>query len=161
MSTFCARSGVPTMVSHPLSDAEIRAQIPAARAHGAALRKKGLLAVSARYDRKAQRVVLELTSGFQFAFPVRAIPALGAATSAQLAAVEVDPSGISLHWDALDVDLSVPGLVLSLVGEKEQRRQLASLAGKSRSVAKANAARANGAKGGRPKRRNTKSAIPK
>ncbi len=152
---------VGTMASHQLSDAEIRAQIPAARARGAAQRKKGLHAVSAHYDRKAQRVVLELTSGFQFAFPVRAIPALGAATSAQLAAVVVDPSGISLHWDALDVDLSVPGLLLSVIGEKEQRRQLASFAGKVTSAAKANAARANGAKGGRPKRRNTKSTIPK
>lgn len=134
-----------------LTDAEIRAQIPAARAREAAERRKGLRALSARYDRKAQRVVVELTSGYLFAFPVRNFTFLAAATSAQLATVEVDLSGVSLRWDALDVDLSVPGLLLAAIGEKEQRRQLASLAGRTRSVAKAKAARANGAKGGRPR----------
>jgi hypothetical protein len=139
------------MGNRQLTDAEILAQIPAARAREATQRKRGLRAVSARYDRKSRRVVLELSSGYQFAFPVRAISALEEATSAQLATVSVDPSGISLRWDALDVDLSVPGLLLSVIGEKEQRRQLASFAGKVTSSAKAKAARANGAKGGRPK----------
>ena len=139
------------MTSRQLSDAEILAQIPAARRREAAQRKKGLRAVSARYDRKAQRVMLELSTGYLFAFPVRAIAALREATAAQLAAVTVHPSGISFGWDALDVDLSVPGLLLSAIGEKEQRRQLASLAGRVTSTAKAKAARENGAKGGRPK----------
>lgn len=139
------------MGNRPLSDAEILAQIPAARAHEGAQRKRGLRAVSARYDRKSRRVVLELSSGYQFAFPVSAIGALGEVTSAQLATVSVDPSGISLRWEALDIDLSVPGLLLSVIGEKEQRRRLASFAGKVTSAAKAKAARANGAKGGRPK----------
>lgn len=143
-------SGISTMTSR-LTDAEIRAQIPAARAREAADRRKGLRALSARYDRKAQRVVVELTSGCLFAFPVRNISFLSAATPAQLAAVEVDLAGISLRWDALDVDLSVAGLLFSAIGEKEQRRQLASLAGRSKSAAKAKAARANGAKGGRPR----------
>ena len=134
-----------------LSDAEILAQIPAARAREAADRRKGLRALSARYDRKARRVVMELTNGCLFAFPIRNFAALEAATSAQLAAVEVHASGIWLAWDALDVDLSVAGLLLSAIGEKEQRRQLASLAGKTKSAAKAKAARANGAKGGRPR----------
>ncbi|MBL0170542.1 MAG: DUF2442 domain-containing protein [Gemmatimonadaceae bacterium] len=148
------------MTSHQLSDAEIRAQIPAALARDAAQRKKGLRAVSARYDRKAQRVVLELTSGYLFAFPVRAIPALAAATPAQIASADVHPSGLSLHWAALDVDLSVAGLLLSVIGEKEQRRQLASLAGKVTSAAKARAARANGAKGGRPRGPGTQARDP-
>ena len=139
------------MAHRQLSDAAILAQIPAARRRDAVHRKKGLRAVSARYDRKAQRVMLELSTGYLFAFPVRAIGALREATGTQLAAVTVHASGISLRWDALDVDLSVPGLLLSAIGEKEQRRQLASLAGRVTSTAKAKAARENGAKGGRPK----------
>ncbi len=140
------------MSSVRLTDAEIRAQIPAARERAAAQRKRGMLAESARYDGRKQRVALELSSGFLFAFPVSAFDALRSATPSQLAAVRVHTSGMSLHWDVLDVDLSVPGLLLSAIGEKEQRRQLASLAGKVTSAAKSKAARANGAKGGRPKR---------
>ena len=140
------------MSSVRLTDAEIRAQIPAARERATAQRKRGMLAESARYDRRKQRVALELSSGFLFAFPVSAFDALRSATPSQLAAVRVHTSGMSLHWDVLDVDLSVPGLLLSAIGEKEQRRQLASLAGKVTSAAKSKAARANGAKGGRPKR---------
>jgi hypothetical protein len=140
------------MASRHLSDAEILAQIPAARARALATRRRGLLATRARYDRKAQRIELELTSGYLFAFPIKAIPALRRASTAQLAAVELHPTGLSIHWEALDVDLSVPALVLSAVGEREQRRQLASLAGRVTSVAKAKAARANGALGGRPRK---------
>lgn len=135
------------------TDTEILAQIPAARAREAVQRRKGLRATDVRFDRKAQRIVLELASGYLFAFPVRAIPALRAMSSAQLAAVDLHSSGISLRWDAQDVDLSVAGVLLSAIGEKEQRRQLASLAGRVSSAAKAKAARTNGAKGGRPKGR--------
>jgi hypothetical protein len=140
------------MARRRVSDAEILAQIPAARARETKAREQGLRATSARYDRAAKRVVLELTNGFLFAFPVRAVVALASATGAQLARVEVDPSGVALRWEELDVDLSVPGLLLSAVGAAEKRRHLASLVGRVVSPAKAKAARANGAKGGRPRK---------
>ena len=139
------------MANQRLSDAEILAQIPAARAREERERKRGLRATGARYDRSTGRVVLELSSGFLFAFPVRTIPALRVMTDAQLASVKLDVSGGALRWEAVDVDLSVPGLLLSALGADEQRRQLASLAGQVTSKAKAKAARENGLKGGRPK----------
>ncbi len=139
------------MAIRRLSDIEIFAQIPAARVRDASQRRRGLRAVSVRFDRRAQRVVLELSSGYLFAFPARTIAALAEATTTQLAAVEVAGGGISLRWDALDVDVSVAGVLLSAIGEKEQRRQLASLAGRVTSEAKAKAARENGARGGRPR----------
>ena len=135
-----------------LSEAEILAQIPGARAREAQAHKHGLRATSARYDRTAERVVLELTNGCLFGFPVRSIPALRTATAPQRAAVEVDGSGGAVRWAALDVDLSVPGLLLSAVSPSERRQHLASMVGKSTSVQKATAARKNGAKGGRPRK---------
>jgi hypothetical protein len=96
--------------------------------------------------------MLELTSGFVFGFPAAAVPALARATPAQLAAVELSPGGGALHWEALDVDLSVAGLLLASVGRAEKLRELARLAGATTSEAKAAAARANGAKGGRPRK---------
>jgi hypothetical protein len=139
------------MAERKLSDAEILAQIPAARAREGRERKQGLRASSAKYDRVARRIVLELTNGYLFAFPVRSIPSLKAATGSQLAAVEIDPSGAALRWDRLDVDLSVPGLLFSAIGVEERLRHLASLAGRVSTDAKARAARANGRKGGRPR----------
>jgi len=96
--------------------------------------------------------MMELTSGYVFGFPAKSVPALANASAAQLAAVELSPGGSGLHWEELDADLSVPGLLLSSVGRSEKLSELARLAGKSKSRAKAAAARANGAKGGRPKK---------
>src|SRR5574338_509577 len=145
------------MARRRLTDAEIVAQIPAARAREARERRQGLRAAGAKYDRAARRVVLELTNGYSFAFPVGAVRALDAASPAQLAAVEIDPPGDGIRWADLDVDLSVPGLLFSALGVEERLRHLASLAGRTRSDAKAQAARANGAKGGRPKKRRRRS----
>jgi hypothetical protein len=140
------------MTSVRLSDAAIIAQIPEARAREQLDRRRGHRTRSARYDRTHKRIVLELTNGVQFAFPVRSIPALTSATVAQLAEVKVAPSGHALRWRSLDVDLSVPGLLLAAVGADAKRHHFARMLGKSRSPAKAAAARRNGAKGGRPKR---------
>ena len=131
----------------------ILAQAAVARARDAQARRTGRRALSARYDRGADRVVLELTHGYTFGFPVRAIAAFAGATPQQLAAVEVSAGGGALHWDALDVDLSVPGLLISSLGRADQVRELARVAGQTRSAAKAAAARANGARGGRPRKR--------
>lgn len=133
---------------HPTIADEIRA----ARARDARERSMGLRALSARYDRRAARVLMELSNGCLFGFPVSRIPALAAASPSQLAAVEVSPGGSALRWDALDVDLSVAGLLLDSVGRRQRLQELARLAGTVTSKAKARAARANGAKGGRPRK---------
>ena len=131
------------MAVRRLSDAEVLQQ-PAAR-------KRGHRARAVRYDQAKGRVVLELSSGVLFAFPVAAIPALRRAGQSQLAQVVTNASGSTLRWDALDVDVSVAGLLLAAVDPAERLRFLASLAGRATSPAKA-AARANGAKGGRPRK---------
>ena len=134
------------------SKAAILAQIPAARAREARARRTGRRAISARYDRPTGRVMIELTMGYVFGFPTDAIPALAKARPEQLAAVELSPGGSGLHWETLDIDLSVPGLLLSSLGRAQQRSELARLAGRTTSRLKAAAARANGAKGGRPRK---------
>lgn len=140
------------MVDHRLTDAEIQRQIPAARRREQAARSQGHRARTARFDRSTGRVVVDLTSGILFAFPVNRIPALRRATTAALADVTVSGSGSVLHWEAVDVDLSVAGLLLSAVEPRERARHLASLAGRATSTAKAAAARANGRRGGRPRK---------
>jgi hypothetical protein len=61
--------------------------------------------------------------------------------------------GFNLHWPALDVDLFVPALLAGVFGTRAwMARELARVGGQARSAAKTKAARANGAKGGRPRK---------
>ena len=94
-------------------------------------------------------MVVELTNGCTFAFPPRPSQGLEDATEDQLAQVEILGVGYGLHWEALDADLSLPGL---LAGLFETRSYMARRAGQVTSPAKAAAARANGARGGRPRK---------
>jgi len=135
------------------SESEILRQVAVARRRESQERRAGRRAHSVRYDARSGRIMLELSSGFVFGFPAAAFPALVHATPRELSAVTLSPGGAALHWDALDVDLSVPGLLLASVERPARLRELARLAGGTKSAAKAAAARRNGAKGGRPRRK--------
>jgi hypothetical protein len=106
-------------------------------------------AASARYDAETGRILVELTNGCLFGFVPSERDLLTVATPEQLAAVEVDLGGEGLHWEEIDADVSLPGLIA-------HRLKLAEWApkfmGQRTSEAKSAAARANGAKGGRPRR---------
>ena len=123
------------------------AAIDAATERGRIARLTKPRAVAARYDRAFGRVVVELTNGCTFAFPPRLAQRLETATEAHLAGVEILGAGYGLHWEALDVDLSIPRLLAGVFGTGSY---MARRAGRATSAAKATAARANGAKGGRP-----------
>ena len=125
------------------------AQIDAALERGRTARLHEPRAAAARYDQRLGRVIVELVNGCTFAFPPHLAQGLEAATEEQLSQVEILGAGSGLHWEALDADLSIPGLLAGLFGTKAY---LAQQAGRATSPAKAAAARANGAKGGRPRR---------
>jgi hypothetical protein len=125
------------------------AAIDVALERGKIARQHEPRAATARYDRERDRIVVELTNGCTFAFPPRLAQGLESATADQLAQVEILGAGYGLHWEALDVDLTVPNLLAGLLGTKSY---MARVAGQASSPAKAAAARANGAKGGRPRK---------
>ena len=108
-------------------------------------------AVAARYDSKAQWMVVDMSNGSSFSFPPALAQGLETGTPLQWANVEVSPMGTGLHWPDLDADLSVQGLLEGVFGSRAWRRAHAAHAGRVKSEAKAVAARANGAKGGRPR----------
>ena len=109
-------------------------------------------AASASYDAASGHVFVALTNGCRFSFPARRVQGLEDADDAMLADIEDLGRGIGLRWEALDVDVSVPGLLAGLFGTRAwMDRQRAAAAGAARSPAKAAAARRNGAKGGRPR----------
>ena len=107
-------------------------------------------ATAAHYDPTAGRVVIDLANGCAYAFPAQRVQDLQDASDEDLADVEVDGAGFNLHWPKLDVDLYVPALVAGVFGTRAWiTSELARVAGRTRSPAKAAAARSkNGAKGG-------------
>lgn len=125
------------------------AAIDAALGHGRSVRLTETRAVSARYDHTLGQIVIELTNGCNFSFPPRLAQGLENATDDQLALVELLGAGYGLHWKAMDADLSLPNLLAGLLGTKAY---MARRAGQATSPAKAAAARANGARGGRPRK---------
>jgi hypothetical protein len=106
-------------------------------------------AKAARYDPQANCVAVTLTNGCTFTFPADLVPDLKGLNAAQLSDIEVLGLGSGLYWPSNDVALSVPGLLSGLFGT---RSQMARLAGATRTPAKSAAARANGTKGGRPRK---------
>lgn len=125
------------------------ADIDAALHRGARAQAQEPRAVAARYDRSTGRVVVDLDNGCIFAFPPALAQGLDTASESQLEVVEILGRGYGLHWEALDVDLSLPGLMAGLFGTQAW---MARRGGRVTSSAKAAASRANGAKGGRPKK---------
>lgn len=126
--------------------------LAAARRRGAALDRTEPRATDVRYDPASGRVIVDLTNGCTFAFPARALQGLAEVSDHDLASVEVSGAGRGLHWETLDADFTVPGLLMGLFGTRawmasEQARR----AGAVSSPAKAQAARQNGRKGGRPR----------
>lgn len=66
-------------------------------------------AVSARYDRRAARIVIELSNGLELGVPVNLAEGLAGAKPTELAEIEISPTGFGLHWPRLDVDCICPG----------------------------------------------------
>lgn len=75
-------------------------------------------AASARYDRRSGLMTLELYNGCSFTFPPRQVQGLEQATDDQIEAVWLSLTGYGLHWDELDVDISVPGLLAGRFGNE-------------------------------------------
>jgi Protein of unknown function (DUF2442) len=78
-------------------------------------------AVRARYDRWRSRIVIRLETGLDLVLPKRLVEGLAQASDADLAEIEITPSGLGLHWPKLDADIYVPGLLEGLFGSRGWR----------------------------------------
>ena len=121
-----------------------------AEAAAAALRQK-VFATAARYDWKVSRLLVSLNNGVELAVPGHLLEGLAGADPDALSEIELSPSGLGLHWPALDADIYVPALLAGVFGSRSWMASvLGTKGGKARTPEKAAAARANGRKGGRP-----------
>ena len=110
-------------------------------------------ATAARYDKRLRMVMVALHTGLTVAFRPVDVQGLETATVADLSVIEISPSGFGLHFPAIDADIWLPGLLAGHFGSKNwMAARLGKAGGKVRSPAKTAACRANGAKGGRPRK---------
>lgn len=136
---------------------------------GAALREPR--AASVRYDEASGLVMITLTTGAVVGLPPAALSIPDGATPEQMAGWTIANGGEHVYWHDIDGGNSVPGAILmTLFGrdlwrmwshdwdaryQEAKARILAEMrakGGRARTPAKVAAAKANGKKGGRPRK---------
>ena len=130
----------------PYGEAEHRAAI----ARGERTKSSPTAVLHARYDIGTGDLFLRLYNGAEVSLPVAQISELHGRSSDDLAQVDVSPGRDGLLWRSIDVAISVPGLLTDFFGSAVHAK-LGSAGGSRSTPAKAVSARANGAKGGRPR----------
>ena len=128
-------------------------QVAAANAAGARMRASFPTAVAARYDEAQGKLEISLNNGLTLSFSPKVIQGLEVACPRDLSVIEISPSGLGLHFPAIDADLYLPGLLEGLFGSRNwMASRMGHAGGRSKSEAKTAAARANGRRGGRPRK---------
>lgn len=125
-------------------------------------------AAQAFYIADDNKVGILLRNGLEIRIPAQMIQGLQDANPTQIANITLTASGNALHWEDLDAQMSVAGLVAGIFGTEAWMRQiqheptagrvhsaaatLGRVGGRTRSAVKAAAVRENGKKGGRPRK---------
>jgi hypothetical protein len=127
--------------------------VKVANRRGRELRASTPRALAVRYDKRANRVVIELSNRLDIAFNPKDAQGLENATGDQLRSVEISPSGFGIRFPKADADIYIPALLEGLLGSRKwMASRLGRQGGRSRSAAKVSAAKENGRLGGRPKK---------
>lgn len=135
-----------------ISEEELDAQIARAKAATQEADATEPRAASVRFDRSSELIIISLKNGAFFGFPPTLVQGLGDASPEDLDDVWLDASGSSVHWERLDADFNIAGLVAGIFGTKAWMSHLGRKGGQTTSPAKAESSRNNGKKGGRPKK---------
>lgn len=128
-----------------VSDTEIDAAIAAAEA------RNDPRAVAARYDRAADRIVIDFDNGNSLHIARRNLQGLAKATVRQLEDIEIEGPGTGLNWPKLGVDHYIPDVIRGVFGTRRWMSTLGRAGGAAKTEAKVAAARRNGLRGGRPR----------
>ena len=106
------------------SRAEMEAQIDHAM-RNATDPDEGEVVLVARYDHANALLILELKSGQRIAIPTEDIQGLAGAAPEDISDIELLGPGTGLHWEKLDADFSVRGLVAGRYGSEKWMQGLA------------------------------------
>jgi hypothetical protein len=135
------------------TDAEIEAALENAKAHDS-----DPIAQTVEHIPALNLLIVGLSNRRRLVLPIEDLQGLGSATHEQIKNYELLGRGTGISFPDLDVDLYVPALIEGVYGNRRWMAQLGRKGGSAKTEAKRRAARANGAKGGRPVRAVTVSA---
>jgi hypothetical protein len=117
------------------------------------MRANNPITTAVYYNRRAKRVVISLSTGIEVMFNPADVQGLENARPSQLEEIEITPSGFGLFFPELDEGINVLNLLEGTMGSRKwMAARLGAAGGRSRSLPKRTAARANGALGGRPRK---------
>jgi hypothetical protein len=108
--------------------------------------------VKAVYDRRSDSVRVTLSTGALLSVPKRKIAGFANASPRALAVMEITPAGAGLWSDLADDGVELDQLFVIALGSDTIASLGAQINGSKTSAARASASRANGLKGGRPRR---------
>lgn len=106
------------------SEAELQRMYEAATRRGEEAIKTEKQAHAVRYDQTTNRIILELKNNVTVILPCDLIQGLSDANPTEIAEVELGSRGASLHWEKLDQDFSVDGLVNGVFGTQKWMEQI-------------------------------------
>jgi hypothetical protein len=108
------------------SEAELQLMYETATRRGEEAIKTEKQAHAVRYDQTTNRLILELKNNVTVMLPCDLIQGLADAAPIEIAEVELGARGASLHWEKLDQDFSVNGLVNGIFGTQKWMENLKS-----------------------------------
>jgi hypothetical protein len=111
------------------------------------------LGTNVHYDRVGDTIVIEIHNGAALTIPRRLMQGLTDATEEQLQHGALRGHGTWIEFEDLDVQFSIMSLLMGVYGGKQWMAEHGRRGGMARSEAKASAARENGRKGGRPRKK--------
>jgi hypothetical protein len=127
-------------------------QMQAARTRAQELKNDVPQATGAVYNPDTGLVCIRLSNGIVIGLPAAQTQGLEAASTKELSAIRISPSGYGIHFSRLDVDLYLPALMEGIFGTKAWMAERGRKGGQAATKAKKAAARANGKLGGRPRK---------
>ena len=136
------------MKIQPTTEAELESAIKAGRRR----RDHERRAASVRYDMKKDVIRIDLTDGVVVSLPRKMVEEFRSVPAEDMNELRISPAGYGIRLDTHDINISVHGLIAALVRPADMAASLGRLGGAARSDKKIESARANGAKGGRPKK---------
>ena len=106
------------MVENKISEKELADEINMAKRAGLEVEQNEPRATAVKYDKKSNRIIVDLKTGISFMFPVNLTEELLDASEEELKQVKVLADGFAIYWETLDVALSVPDLLMGIFGSK-------------------------------------------